>query len=57
MPAGGYDAAAGLLGLDLFGSNTLICHGDTLCTDDKAYLRFRRIVHCRRLQKLFLMLP
>lgn len=43
--------------LDLFGCKTLICHGDTLCTDDRAYLRFRRIVHCRRLQKLFLMLP
>ena len=43
--------------LDLFGSNTLICHGDTLCTDDKAYQRFRRVVHWNWLQKLFLMLP
>ncbi|HEZ1581424.1 TPA: UDP-2,3-diacylglucosamine diphosphatase [Neisseria meningitidis] len=43
--------------LDLFGCKTLICHGDTLCTDDRAYQRFRKIVHRKRLQKLFLMLP
>ncbi len=36
--------------LDLFGCKTLICHGDTLCTDDRAYQRFRKIVHRKRLQ-------
>jgi len=32
-------------------------HGDTLCTDDEAYQQFRRRVHQRWLQKLFLALP
>jgi UDP-2,3-diacylglucosamine hydrolase len=27
--------------IDLYGEPTLIMHGDTLCTDDKAYLAFR----------------
>ncbi|ASK27878.1 UDP-2,3-diacylglucosamine diphosphatase [Neisseria chenwenguii] len=43
--------------LDLFGEKTLICHGDTLCTDDVRYQRFRKIVHCKWLQGLFLRLP
>lgn len=34
-----------------------LSHGDLLCTDDKAYQRFRRIVHNRWLQHAFLMLP
>lgn len=39
------------------GDNILLTHGDVLCTDDINYQRYRRIVHQRSLQKLFLMLP
>ena len=31
--------------IDLFGTPTLLCHGDTLCTDDHSYQKFRRTVH------------
>ncbi len=30
--------------LDLHGCATLLCHGDTLCTDDHDYQQFRRMV-------------
>lgn len=30
--------------IDLYGESTLLMHGDTLCTDDSAYLRFRNKV-------------
>lgn len=43
--------------IDLYGVPTLLCHGDTLCVDDKKYQRFRKIVHKKWLQKLFLCLP
>ncbi len=43
--------------LELYGKRILIMHGDTLCTDDPGYQRFRRRVHQRWLQKLFLALP
>ncbi|WP_034912901.1 UDP-2,3-diacylglucosamine diphosphatase [Erwinia sp. 9145] len=43
--------------LELYGHRVLIMHGDTLCTDDEAYQQFRRRVHQRWLQKLFLALP
>jgi len=43
--------------LNLYGRRILIMHGDTLCTDDEGYQRFRRKVHQRWLQKLFLALP
>ncbi|MFH8133736.1 UDP-2,3-diacylglucosamine diphosphatase [Pantoea osteomyelitidis] len=43
--------------LDLYGHRVLIMHGDTLCTDDQGYQRFRAKVHQRWLQKLFLSLP
>lgn len=33
-----------------------LSHGDLLCTDDKAYQRFRRIVHNRWIQRAFLAL-
>ncbi len=42
---------------DMFGERVLIMHGDLLCTDDRAYQRFRRIVNNRVLQRLFLGLP
>lgn len=43
--------------IDLYGEPTLICHGDTLCTDDLAYQAFRRNVHRPWLQWLFCRLP
>lgn len=43
--------------LELYGRKVLIMHGDTLCTDDEGYLRFRAKVQQRWLQRLFLALP
>lgn len=43
--------------LDLYGIPTLICHGDTLCSDDIRYQRFRKLVHQSWLQWLFKCLP
>ncbi|MCF7530479.1 UDP-2,3-diacylglucosamine diphosphatase [Neisseria lisongii] len=43
--------------LDLFGTKALICHGDTLCIDDIRYQQFRRKVHQKWRQRLFLCLP
>ncbi|UWS32461.1 UDP-2,3-diacylglucosamine diphosphatase [Erwinia pyrifoliae] len=43
--------------LELYGKRLLVMHGDTLCTDDSGYLRFRQKVQQRWLQKLFLALP
>ncbi|QHM76306.1 UDP-2,3-diacylglucosamine hydrolase [Mixta theicola] len=43
--------------VQLYGKAVLIMHGDTLCTDDAGYQRFRRKVHQRWLQRLFLALP
>lgn len=43
--------------IDLYGEKTLICHGDTLCTDDVKYQKFRQKVHQKWLQCLFLTLP
>ena len=43
--------------IDLYGSPTLLTHGDLLCTDDKAYQRWRRFAHCPWLQRMFLGMP
>lgn len=43
--------------LELHGHRLLIMHGDTLCTDDQGYQRFRAKVHQRWIQTLFLALP
>lgn len=43
--------------VDLYGQPTLICHGDTLCIDDVNYQAFRKKVHQKWLQRLFLCLP
>lgn len=43
--------------LDLYGTPTLICHGDTLCIDDIRYQEFRRKVHQKWRQWLFYRLP
>ncbi|CUX96858.1 UDP-2,3-diacylglucosamine diphosphatase [Candidatus Doolittlea endobia] len=41
----------------LNGLRIVILHGDALCTDDNDYQRFRRWMHQRCLQRLFLSLP
>jgi UDP-2,3-diacylglucosamine hydrolase len=43
--------------LDLYGTNTLLSHGDTLCTDDIEYQKFRTQVHDETFQKNFLAQP
>ncbi|QLB13460.1 UDP-2,3-diacylglucosamine hydrolase [Bisgaardia hudsonensis] len=43
--------------INLYGKRTLICHGDTLCTDDIAYQQYRKKVHQKWRQWLFLRLP
>ncbi len=43
--------------LELYTHHILILHGDTLCTADKTYQYFRRIVRNPLIQKLFLDLP
>jgi UDP-2,3-diacylglucosamine hydrolase len=40
--------------LNLYGTPTLLSHGDTLCTDDVEYQRFRAQVHDAEFQKNFL---
>ena len=42
--------------VDLYGTPTLIMHGDTLCTDDVAYQRYRSKVRNRWVQKTLLLL-
>ena len=41
----------------LFGRPTLLMHGDTLCTDDHAYLQFRAMVRDAAWQRAFLAQP
>ncbi len=43
--------------IDLYDKKILLCHGDTLCIDDTAYQQFRRKVHQKWRQWLFLCLP
>jgi UDP-2,3-diacylglucosamine hydrolase len=43
--------------LDLYGTPTLISHGDALCTDDAAYQAFRNQVRSAEWQKTFLAQP
>jgi UDP-2,3-diacylglucosamine hydrolase len=43
--------------IDLFGTPTLLLHGDTLCTDDHAYQRFRAMVRDAPWQREFLAKP
>lgn len=43
--------------IDLYGKRTLLTHGDTLCTDDIAYQRFRTQVRAEDWQKVFLAKP
>ncbi len=43
--------------IDLYGTPTLLMHGDTLCTRDEAYQQFRQQVRNPAWQKSFLALP
>jgi len=43
--------------IDLYGTPTLLMHGDTLCTDDTAYQAFRTQVRNPAWQKTFLAQP
>ena len=43
--------------LDLYGTPTLLMHGDTLCTDDVEYLKWRAKAHNPEFQKRFLAQP
>jgi len=43
--------------IELYGTPTLLLHGDTLCTDDVSYQRFRAVVRRAWVQRLFLHLP
>lgn len=43
--------------IDLFGCPTLLMHGDTLCTDDEGYQKFRSMVRASEWQQQFLGQP
>jgi UDP-2,3-diacylglucosamine hydrolase len=43
--------------LDLYGTKTLVMHGDTLCTDDIAYQKFRAYSRNPDNQRMFLAQP
>ena len=43
--------------LNLYGTSTLLSHGDTLCTDDIEYQNFRAQVHNPAFQRKFLAQP
>ncbi len=42
--------------IDLYGTPTLLMHGDTLCTDDVSYQRLRRAFRNKVIQKIYLSL-
>ncbi len=43
--------------IDLYGTPTLLSHGDTLCTGDTEYQRYRATVHDAEFQRQFLAKP
>lgn len=43
--------------IDLYGTSTLLTHGDLLCTKDVKYQRFRRVVRHPFTQRVFLATP
>ncbi|RKF17858.1 UDP-2,3-diacylglucosamine diphosphatase [Alginatibacterium sediminis] len=43
--------------VEMFGNNYLLMHGDSLCTDDHAYQRFRRITESKILRFIYRNLP
>ncbi len=40
--------------IDIYGTKTLIMHGDTLCTDDVEYLKFRKLLRSQAWKDNFL---
>ncbi len=42
--------------IDLYGTSTLIMHGDTLCTDDIAYQKYKARIRNKWLQRVWLLL-
>lgn len=43
--------------ISLYGTSTLLMHGDLLCTDDHAYQRYRKIMFSPTMKTISLMLP
>ena len=43
--------------IDLYGTKTLLMHGDTLCLADKNYQKMRKVIHNPVLQFVFNLLP
>ncbi|MCX7125741.1 MAG: UDP-2,3-diacylglucosamine diphosphatase [Gammaproteobacteria bacterium] len=43
--------------INLYNQKILLMHGDSLCAADKSHQRFRKIVHNKIIQKIFLALP
>ena len=43
--------------IDIYGTPTLLLHGDTLCTLDVGYQRFRSVIRQPFIKKIFLNLP
>jgi UDP-2,3-diacylglucosamine hydrolase len=43
--------------IDLYGTRTLLMHGDLLCTQDRRYQAFRAVVRNRVVQALFMRFP
>lgn len=43
--------------VDLYGIRTLLAHGDTFCTDDHNYQRFRKLIRRPLIRKILLALP
>lgn len=43
--------------IELYGKKIWLGHGDTLCTDDRKYQRFRRLVRNPIIKRLYLSLP
>lgn len=43
--------------INLYGTSTLLMHGDTLCLSDKNYQKMRKVIHNPILQFIFNLLP
>lgn len=43
--------------VDFYGRKVLLMHGDELCSDDRSYQRYRRVIRAKWLTKLLLKLP
>lgn len=43
--------------IELNGTRVLLMHGDTLCTDDLAYQKLRKVIHSKIIQTIYLTMP